>query len=88
MGFHSFTGNDYCSAFFGKGKQTCWKIMIKNRNSYVFFRTWRRLDPRKIMIKNRNSYVFFRTWRRLDPRRRYYEVSVWQSPCKKVDLRY
>ena len=61
MGFHSFTGNDYCSASFGKGKQTCWKIMIKNRNSCVIFRTWRRLDPP----------------------RRYHEISVWQSPCKK-----
>ena len=40
IGLHSFTGNDYCSAFFGKGKQTCWKIMIM-----YFFRTWRRLDP-------------------------------------------
>ena len=49
MSFHSFTGNDYCSAFFGKGKQTSWKIMIKNRNSYVFFRTWRRLDLREDM---------------------------------------
>ena len=38
IGFHSFTGNDYCSAFFGKEKQTCWKMMIKKtRNSYAFF---------------------------------------------------
>ena len=46
IGFHSFTGNDYCSAFFGKGKQTCWKIMINNPKFLcIFFRTWRRLDP-------------------------------------------
>ena len=37
IGFHSFTGNDYCSAFFGKGKQTCWKIMIKNPKFLCIF---------------------------------------------------
>ena len=30
IGFHSFTGNDYVSAFFCKGKGVCWKMMIKN----------------------------------------------------------
>ena len=30
IGFHSFTGNDYVSAFFRKGKGVCWKMMIKN----------------------------------------------------------
>ena len=30
IGFHSFTGNDYVSAFFRKGMGVCWKIMIKN----------------------------------------------------------
>ena len=29
IGFHSFTGNDYYSAFCDQGKQTCWNIMIK-----------------------------------------------------------
>ena len=37
IGFHSFTGNDYCSAFFGKGKQTCWKMMIKNPKFLCIF---------------------------------------------------
>ena len=37
IGFHSFTGNDYCSAFFGKEKQTCWKIMIKNLKFLCIF---------------------------------------------------
>ena len=23
LGFHAFTGNDYCSSFFQKGKKTC-----------------------------------------------------------------
>ena len=30
IGFHSFTGNDYVSAFFRKGKGVCWKMIIKN----------------------------------------------------------
>ena len=28
--FHSFTCNDYVSAFFRKGKSVCWEMMIKN----------------------------------------------------------
>ena len=30
IGFHSFTGNDYVSTFFRKGKGECCKMMIKN----------------------------------------------------------
>ena len=26
-GFHAFTGNDYVSSFFGKGKLKCWKVL-------------------------------------------------------------
>ena len=26
IGFHAVTGNDYTSAFFGKGKGKCWKV--------------------------------------------------------------
>jgi hypothetical protein len=29
IGFHAFTGNDYNSAFFCKGKRTCWKLLEK-----------------------------------------------------------
>jgi hypothetical protein len=29
IGFHSFTGCDYNSSFFRKGKGTCWKMMVK-----------------------------------------------------------
>ena len=32
LGFHSFTGNDFVSAFFGKGKKICWEIMKSNPN--------------------------------------------------------
>ena len=27
IGFHAVTGNDYTSAFFGKGKGKCWKVI-------------------------------------------------------------
>ena len=30
IGFHAFTGNDYVSAFFRKGKNKCWQLMISN----------------------------------------------------------
>ena len=29
IGFHSLTGNDYCSSFLRRGKGTCWKILEK-----------------------------------------------------------
>jgi hypothetical protein len=34
IGFHAVTGNDYTSAFFGKGKNKCWKIM-KGKQEFV-----------------------------------------------------
>ena len=34
IGFHAVTGNDYTSAFFGKEKQKCWKVML-TRESFV-----------------------------------------------------
>ena len=27
LGFHAFTGNDYVSSFFRKGKGVCWKVL-------------------------------------------------------------
>ena len=30
IGFHAFTGNDYVSEFFNKGKGACWKILLNN----------------------------------------------------------
>ena len=29
IGFHSFTGCDYNSSFFRRGKDKCWKVMTK-----------------------------------------------------------
>ena len=34
IGFHAVTGNDYISAFFGKGKGKCWKMM-KSREEFA-----------------------------------------------------
>ena len=30
LGFHAFTGNDYISSFFRRGKAACWKVVKKN----------------------------------------------------------
>ena len=30
IGFHAFTGNDYVSSFYNKGKTLCWKVLEKN----------------------------------------------------------
>ena len=30
LGFHAFTGNDYVSAFFRKGRKLCWNSMIRD----------------------------------------------------------
>ena len=31
LGLHAFTGNDYVSTFFRKGKEKCWKVMRRSR---------------------------------------------------------
>ena len=35
-GFHSFTGNDYMSSFFRKGKQACWKVFVSDSKFQTF----------------------------------------------------
>ena len=30
LGLHAFTGNDYVSSFFRKGRENCWKVMRKS----------------------------------------------------------
>ena len=32
-GFHSFTGSDFTSSFFNKGKSSCWKT--KNKQTQI-----------------------------------------------------
>ena len=36
-GLHAFTGNDYLSSFFRKGKDRCWKLMQKYEEFEVCF---------------------------------------------------
>ena len=38
IGFHAFTGNDYISAFFRKGKAACWNILRDNSRFWNVFR--------------------------------------------------
>ena len=37
LGFHAFTGNDYISAFFMKGKAVCWKTMLTKGSFFQLF---------------------------------------------------
>ena len=37
LGLHAFTGNDYLSSFFRKGKGRCWKLMQKYEEFEVCF---------------------------------------------------
>ena len=37
LGLHAFTGNDYLSSFFRKGKERCWKLMHKYEEFEVCF---------------------------------------------------
>ena len=37
LGLHAFTGNDYLSSFFRKGKERCWKLMQKYEQFEVCF---------------------------------------------------
>ena len=38
VGFHAFTGNDYVSSFFAKGKTATWKKMVKDEKYIQEFR--------------------------------------------------
>eukprot|EP00794_Sanderia_malayensis_P014842 gene14842-biopygen11931 len=37
IGFHAFTGNDYVSSFFRKGKAACWKVVNNNEKCVATF---------------------------------------------------
>ena len=39
IGFHAFSGNDYASAFFRKGKIICWKKMKKKLKFTAAFKS-------------------------------------------------
>ena len=55
IGFHAFTGNDYVSAFFRKGKSRCWKTMVKSARYLEAFNTlgdqWELSDELKLTLE-------------------------------------
>ena len=58
IGFHSFTGNDYVSSFFRKGKKTCWKIAKRKPEFMKFFvALGRSAEVTDDMIEQAESYV-------------------------------
>ena len=58
IGFHSFTGNDFVSSFFRKGKKHCWEVMIKNEKYLECFtalgKDW---EPSLSMMEMLQHYV-------------------------------
>lgn len=56
IGFHAFTGNDYVSAFFRKGKSACWKTMLKDNRFVEMFtqlgNAWELSSPLKKLLEN------------------------------------
>ena len=58
IGFHAFTGNDYCSSFFRKGKETCFKVMQRKSNfSQAFSRVGTEWDLPDDLFKELEIYV-------------------------------
>ena len=65
IGLHTFSGNDYVSAFFRKGKCAFWKAMLKQSQFLEAFchlgRSWR---SQTIYLRySKNLYVFFMAFR-------------------------
>ena len=57
-GFHSFSGNDYISVLFRKGKKSCWKLLIKNEQFLQAFRQLENtLDFETYVIDKLELYV-------------------------------
>ena len=58
IGFHAFTGNDYVSAFFKKGKGACWKILVNNLRFWrVFAKVGRDWLPSDNLIELLEEFV-------------------------------
>ena len=58
IGFHSFTGNDYVSSFFRKGKKTCWKTAKRKPEFMKFFsELGRSLEIDGNMKRSAEAYV-------------------------------
>ena len=58
IGLHSFSGNDYVSSFFRKGKTTCWKTLLKNEIfSNVFSELGTSFVINEQMLNNIQNFV-------------------------------
>ena len=58
IGFHAFSGNDYISAFFRKGKQICWKKMLESEDFVdTFIEVGNSLDLGDQLQVNIEKYV-------------------------------
>ena len=57
IGFHAFTGNDYVSSFFRKGKKTCWKVAKRCKEFVSFFSKLGLEDDCDQLIPAAESYV-------------------------------
>lgn len=58
IGFHAFTGNDYVSAFFQKGKATCWNILQDNARFWsVFENVGTEWLPSEILVQQLEEFV-------------------------------
>ena len=60
VGLHAFSGNDYVSAFFRKGKQTLWKAMLK-RQEFInsFEELGRYLHPEASVMECLEKFTCF-----------------------------
>lgn len=58
IGFHAFSGNDYVSTFFRKGKVLCWRLMIKDGKFLELFQNLGdELDVDRNLVTSIEHYV-------------------------------
>ena len=62
IGFHAFTGSDYTSTFFRKGKAICWEVLHNNSKSLQTFVTlgdeWMPLESLMNSLEKFVCYLF------------------------------
>lgn len=58
IGFHAFSGNDYISAFFRKGKQICWKKMLESDTFIELGDSWDLGDQLQVNIEKYVCYLY------------------------------
>ena len=55
IGFHAFTGCDFVSSFYGKGKRKAWKVLSDNTKSKEAFES---LETKLILLMKRMKWSF------------------------------